>query len=75
MADALAKACPDVVVSVSSAVSPQMREFERFNTVIANAYVQPMAKAYLGRLVDQLRRHRHFVSGISDALGRGHHFH
>ncbi len=54
MAAALAKACPDVVVSVSSAVSPQMREFERFNTVIANAYVQPMAKAYLGRLVDQL---------------------
>lgn len=54
MAAALAKACPDVVVSISSAVSPQMREFERFNTVIANAYVQPMAKAYLGRLVDQL---------------------
>lgn len=54
MADALAKACPEVLVSTSSAVSPQMREFERFNTVIANAYVQPMAKAYLGRLVDQL---------------------
>ena len=30
-----------------------MREFERFNTVIANAYVQPMAQAYLGRLVDR----------------------
>ncbi|MEM9472189.1 MAG: hydantoinase/oxoprolinase family protein [Pseudomonadota bacterium] len=54
MAAALARTCPDVVVSVSSAVSPQMREFERFNTVIANAYVQPMAKAYLGRLVEQL---------------------
>jgi len=54
MADALATACPGVLVSTSSAVSPQMREFERFNTVIANAYVQPMAKAYLGRLVDRL---------------------
>ena len=54
MADALAKACPEVLVSTSSAVSPQMREFERFNTVIANAYVQPMAKAYLSRLVDQI---------------------
>lgn len=54
MAAVLHEACPDVVVSISSAVSPQMRELERFNTVIANAYVQPMAKAYLGRLVDQL---------------------
>jgi len=54
MADALAKACPEVLVSTSSDVSPQMREFERFNTVIANAYVQPMAKAYLSRLVDRL---------------------
>ena len=50
----LERVCPDVLVSTSSTVSPQMREFERFNTVIANAYVQPMAKAYLARLVDQL---------------------
>jgi N-methylhydantoinase A len=54
MADAIARHCPDIEVAISSAVSPQMREWERFNTVIANAYVQPMAKAYLGRLVDGL---------------------
>ena len=28
-------------ISISSEVSPQMREFERFNTVCANAYVRP----------------------------------
>lgn len=31
----------DVPISISSEVSPQMREFERFNTVCANAYVRP----------------------------------
>src|SRR3990167_11116953 len=29
-----------VPISISSEVSPQMREFERFNTVCANAYVR-----------------------------------
>ena len=32
-----------------------MRELPRFNTVIANAYVQPMVANYLGRLVKRLR--------------------
>jgi len=36
--DVLAKRLPDVMVSLSSEVSPQMREYERFNTVVANAY-------------------------------------
>ena len=33
-----------------------MREFERFNTVCANAYVQPLMASYLVRLRDQLRQ-------------------
>jgi N-methylhydantoinase A len=33
-----------------------MRELPRFNTVIANAYVQPLVSDYLGRLVAELRR-------------------
>ncbi len=40
----------DVPISISSEVSPQMREFERFNTVCANAYVRPQMEAYLARL-------------------------
>jgi N-methylhydantoinase A len=36
-------------ISISSEVSPQMREFERFNTVCANAYVRPQMADYLAR--------------------------
>ena len=53
--DMLAERLPDVSVSISAEVSPQMREFERFNTVCANAYVQPLMASYLVRLQDQLR--------------------
>ena len=42
-------------ISISSEVSPQMREYERFNTVCANAYVQPMMADYLVRLQVRLR--------------------
>lgn len=41
-------------VSLSSDVSPQMREYERFNTTCANAYVRPMMESYLGRLRERL---------------------
>ncbi|KQW20895.1 methylhydantoinase [Afipia sp. Root123D2] len=51
----LKAAAPDLSVSLSSVVSPQMREFERFNTVIANAYVRPQVASYLNRLVQRLR--------------------
>jgi len=42
--------CPDVPVSLSSEVSPEMREWERISTTVANAYVQPMMARYLHRL-------------------------
>ncbi|QCO56441.1 hydantoinase/oxoprolinase family protein [Pseudorhodobacter turbinis] len=45
---------PDLSVSISSEVSPQMREFERFNTVCANAFVKPLIASYLNRLVVRL---------------------
>lgn len=54
MAQALRAAAPDLSISLSSVISPQMRELPRFNTVIANAYVQPQVADYLGRLVDRL---------------------
>ena len=55
MYDALRAAAPYLSISLSSVVSPQMRELPRFNTVIANAYVRPRMSNYLGRLVDRLR--------------------
>ncbi len=54
MGAALSQAMPDISVSLSSVVSPQMRELPRFNTVIANAYVQPRVADYLGRLTSRL---------------------
>ncbi|WP_169708771.1 hydantoinase/oxoprolinase family protein [Trinickia terrae] len=55
MRDAIEKRLPHVSVSISSEVSPQIREFERFNTVCANAYVRPIMKSYLDRLLGQVR--------------------
>ncbi len=43
------------MISLSCEVSPQMREYERFNTTIANAYIKPLMKSYLGRLAQRLR--------------------
>ena len=53
--EVLAEKLPDVAVSISSEVSPQMREYERFNTVVANAYIKPLMASYLGRLEDRLK--------------------
>lgn len=46
---------PEISVSISCEVSPQMREYERFNTVCANAFVKPLMASYLNRLVDRLK--------------------
>ena len=54
--DILAEMLPDVTVSLSSEVSPEMREWERFSTTVANAYVQPMMARYLRKLEAGLHR-------------------
>ena len=53
--DVVTEKLPGVMVSLSSEVSPQMREYERFNTVVANAYIKPLMKSYLGRLAGRLK--------------------
>ncbi|MCY4461275.1 MAG: hydantoinase/oxoprolinase family protein [Albidovulum sp.] len=55
MERALKKAAPRMSVSRSSAVSPQMRELPRFNTVVANAYVRPRIAEYLEELSQLFR--------------------
>ena len=54
IAEVLAERMPQAMVSLSSQVSPQMREYERFNTTIANAYIKPLIKSYLARLKGRL---------------------
>ncbi|EFH09553.1 hydantoinase/oxoprolinase family protein [Pseudoroseomonas cervicalis] len=51
----LAEEWPEVPVSLSSEVSPEMREWERFSTTVANAYVQPLMASYLHRLREGVR--------------------
>lgn len=45
--DLLHAARPDLVISLSSEVSPEAREFDRLCTTVANAYIQPMMARYL----------------------------
>jgi N-methylhydantoinase A len=53
--DILAVRLPSVTFTLSSEVSPEMREYERFSTACANAYVQPMMGRYLAGLEALLR--------------------
>jgi N-methylhydantoinase A len=46
---------PDAQISISSEVSPEIGEYERFSTTTANAYVQPIIADYLSRFEAGLR--------------------
>ena len=50
----LQEAMPDITISISSDVCPEIREYERTSTTVANAYVQPLMAGYLGRLREAL---------------------
>jgi N-methylhydantoinase A len=54
-AEIVREAWPELPVSLSSEVSPEMREWERFSTTVANAYVQPLMARYLKQLELGLR--------------------
>ena len=45
---------PDVFVSCSHQVSPEIREFERTSTTVLNALLMPVVKTYLSKLQDRL---------------------
>ncbi len=47
-------AVPEMDVTISSEVLPEIREFERTATTAVNAYVRPVVKAYLAELEDRL---------------------
>jgi N-methylhydantoinase A len=54
IAEIITAELPEIPISLSSDVSPEMREWERFSTTVANAYVQPMMARYLRRLESDL---------------------
>jgi N-methylhydantoinase A len=47
----LDRVAPDITVSASSDVVPEIREYERTSTTVANVYVRPVVSAYLEELV------------------------
>jgi len=54
--EAIARRLPQVAVTLSCEVSPEMREYERFSTACANAYLQPLIGRYLAKLASELLR-------------------
>ncbi len=50
----LSRELPGVSITLSSEVCPEVREYERTSTAIANAYVQPLMTGYLERLQSTL---------------------
>ncbi len=50
VAQMIAASHPEWFVSLSSEVCPEVREYERCSTTVANAYVKPIMASYLGRL-------------------------
>ncbi|MCH9649356.1 MAG: hydantoinase/oxoprolinase family protein [Deltaproteobacteria bacterium] len=53
-AEVLRKAAPQLRVSISSDIVPEIREYERASTTIANVYVQELVDTYLRRLEARL---------------------
>jgi 5-oxoprolinase (ATP-hydrolysing) len=72
VADMVRRDFPHLAVSISSEVAPEIREFERASTTVANAYVRPLVDRYLGRLESELAaggfRGRFFLMQSSGGL-------
>jgi N-methylhydantoinase A len=54
-AELLKDAIPGLSITLSSEVCPEIREYERTSTAVANAYVQPLMGGYLARMDEALR--------------------
>ncbi|MFM2129773.1 MAG: Hydantoin utilization protein [Pseudomonadota bacterium] len=54
VAEIIAEEAPEISVSLSSEVLPQIREFFRLSTTVINAYLQPILERYVHHLESQL---------------------
>ena len=52
--DVIEKEAPNISVSISYDVLPQIREYERTSTTVTNAYVKPLTGKYLSKLSGRL---------------------
>jgi N-methylhydantoinase A len=46
---------PGLFITMAHEVCPEVREYERTSTAVANAYVQPLMEGYLGRMAAALQ--------------------
>jgi len=54
----------DIPISISSAVVPEMQEYERAETTVVNSYVRPQVSKYVGNLQSSLEE-----SSLEERLG------
>jgi len=55
MKDIIQEEAPEISVSISYEVLPQIREYERVSTTVTNAYVKPLTGTYLSKLSQRLK--------------------
>jgi len=55
LADRIHQALPRLDISLSSSISPEIREYERTSTTVLNALLQPVVRAYIERLETRMR--------------------
>jgi N-methylhydantoinase A len=53
--EAMSRRHPDVHLTASFEVAPEIREYDRLSTTVANAYIKPLAQRYLDRLAEQIQ--------------------
>jgi N-methylhydantoinase A len=66
---AVRAALPDVHVSLSSEVLPEFREYERFSTTAADAYLSPRLSAYLRALAEKVEEAGMFPPLVMQSSG------
>jgi N-methylhydantoinase A len=61
---------PDVYVTCSADILPEIREYERTSTTVVNAYIGPVVARYLGALGSRIAEHRGQRAAARDAVQR-----
>jgi N-methylhydantoinase A len=64
IAKVIRERAPNIILTVSSELLPEMKEYERTSTTVINSYVRPIVDFYLTRLADGLKE-----MGVTVPLG------
>lgn len=54
VAELVRREFPDLHLSVSTEILPEIREYERTSTTVINAYIQPVVNGYVDKLLSEL---------------------